>query len=224
MRVYHYLETGAYEALRRTGWIVGSPKHSEYANSDQFERAYGWLANVMERRIGPAPSHCHPGWPVFGWVLHNGMTPLEYDRFREKPRSGDRCDASFLVGFDVPDGSYVLSDFDDWHFVLNNWFLPSCGSALDDVVGETEAFDILSERYGYDRTGSPGANGRADEVEAVRRSNWERIVDRPYENASVQATVWELKWEWVFLVKARRRRAVTRKSDGRSPTSGQLRR
>jgi hypothetical protein len=205
MRLYHYMDADAYEAMTQEGRIVGSPAHSSYP---EFSIAYAWLANVMRRRIGPAPEGCHETWPVFTWALHNGLSPLAYDREQDCPGSDDPNEAAFLVGFDVPEGSYVLSDFDDWHFVLNNWFLPSEGSSSDDPNGEGDAFDELCRRHGCEPHGFFDDATINSEVEAVRRSNWERIVDRPHDNGSVQATVWELKAEWVFLVKARRYHAI----------------
>jgi hypothetical protein len=206
------MESDAYEALRRVGHIVGSPEHSVFNDLDQFVTAYGWLADRMATRIGPAPAHCNPRWPVFGWAEHNGQSALEYDRQRELPGHDDTTDAPFLVGFDVPDGSYLLSDFDDWHFVLNGWFLPSCGSDVEDDGGETDAFYALCERHGYDTTCAPGPAGPVDAVETMRRSNWGRIIECPNQYGSVQASMWELRWDWVFLVKARRDTAILKRN------------
>ena len=205
MRLYHYMDTDAYEAMIRTGRLVGSPAHSPYP---EFAFAYGWLADVMHRRIGPAPEGCNATWPVFSWVLHNGLSPLAYDREQNSPGSEDPNDAGFLVGFDVPDDKYLLSDFDDWHYVLNNWFLPSCGSAIDDPDCEGDRFEELCRRHGCESYGLFDEASSIPEVEAARRANWERIVDYPHDNGSVQATTWELRSEWVFLVKARRYHAI----------------
>lgn len=205
MRLYHYMDAEAYEAMNRSGRLVGSPAHSPYP---EFAFAYAWLADVMRRRIGPAPEGCDATWPVFTWALHNGLSPLAYDREQDRPGSEDPNDAGFLVGFDVPDGAYLLSDFDDWHFVLNNWFLPSCGSAIDDPDNEGDAFDDLCRRHGCEPYGLFDEANSVPEVEAARRANWERIVDHPHDNGSVQATLWELRAEWVFLVKARRYHAI----------------
>lgn len=203
MRLYHYMDADAYEALTRDGRIVGSREHSPYP---EFAPAYGWLSDVMRRRIGNAPDGCHPDWPVFAWALHNGLSPLTYDLEQDRPLSEDPNDASFLVGFDAPEGSYLLSDFDDWHFVLNNWFLPSGGSSSEEKV-EYDAFDALCKQHDRSPYGCDGL-APVPEVEAMRQANWERIVDHPYDNGSVQATLWELRSDWVFLVKARRHHAI----------------
>lgn len=204
MRLYAYMDVDAYQALLRDGRIVGSPEHSVFY--PEFASAYGWLSDVMRARIGEAPEGCHPRWPVFAWALHNGLTPLAYDREIGHPDSDDPITADFLVGFDVSEEAHLLSDFDDWHFVLNNWFLPSCGSASEDLAGDGEAFDALCERHGC----NPYVGECPPEVETARRSNWERIFDHPYENGCAQATLWELRAEWVFLVKARRDTAIRR--------------
>jgi hypothetical protein len=203
MRLYHYMNADAYEAMIREGRITGAPDHSPFP---EFAMAYRWLTDVMRSRLGEPPSGCHPEWPVFTWAIHTGLSPLAYD-FEQSFPGGDDCDdSSFLIGFDVPEGQYLLSDFDDWHFVLNNWYLPSVGSSVYESE-DGNAFEALCKLHDRDPWGYDG-KPPVPQVEAMRRSNWERIVQHPYENGSAQATLWELRADWVFLVKARRHHAI----------------
>lgn len=206
MRLYSYMDYDAYKALLTNGSIVGSPKHSDY---QEFEQAYGWLANAMDQRIGMAPVHCNPQWPVFAWSLHDGLDPLVYDK-----ESTD-IHADFLVGFEPPEGSYLLSDFDDWHFILNDWFLPSCGSDDDAGMEEMHIFDNHCAAAGYDKFGRPGKSGPSAEIEAMRRSHWGRIIDFPLSSGSVQASLWEIKKEWIFLVRARTHNGILKMARSR---------
>ncbi|MCZ7862809.1 DUF3841 domain-containing protein [Agrobacterium salinitolerans] len=205
MRLYHYMDADAYEAMIRTGRLVGSPAHSTYP---YLAFAYGWLADVMRSRIGPAPEGSNETWPVFTWAQRAGQSPLAYDSKHNRPRSEDPNDAGFLVGFDVPDGAYLLSDFDDWHYVMTNSFLPSGGGESDEADVENNRFKELCELHGCNPYCDFDEEPIIPEVQSARRVNWKRIVDHPYDSGSVQATVWELKAEWVFLVRARRYHAI----------------
>nr|WP_250808627.1 DUF3841 domain-containing protein [Neorhizobium tomejilense] len=199
MRLYHYMDSPAYSALMSTGSLVGSPSHSPFP---EFAAAYGWLAGEMRNRIGDAPGHANGAWPVFAWAMHEGMNPVSYDH--DHPEHG----GDLLVGFEVPEGSYVLSDFDDWHYILNNWYLPSTGSSDDETASaESAEFDRRCEEAGYD-IWMPGERGTCPDIETMRRRHWNRVVELPHLSGSVQATLWELKAEWVFFVRARTWKAI----------------
>ena len=85
------------------------------------------------------------------------------------------------IAFEAPEHTFLLSDFDRWHFVLNNWFL-----AEDEE--EDQAFE-----------------SRQHSQRVVERS-WKRIFDleggdpdyhlKPFER-SYQATLWKLEWDQV---------------------------
>jgi hypothetical protein len=199
MKLYHYMDRPAYAALIRCGTMVGEPDHSPYPD---FAEAYRWLAGQMRDRICEPPPHAHRDWPVFSWHSHEGMEPVRYDI--EHPEQ----DGDLLVGFDVPEGAYMLSDFDDFHFVLNGWYFPSTGSEGDDTAtAESDHFDRICAEAGYDLW-SPGDKGLDPAVEEMRMRHWSRIVDFPMSSGSVQATSWELRAEWMFLVRARRYSAI----------------
>ena len=211
MKLYHYMDAAAYGALLADGRITGSKVHSTFP---EFEQPYAWLAEVMRKRIGDAPSHADPDWPVFAWHSHDGLDPVAYDR-----RSED--ESELLVGFDVPEGRYLLSDFVDWHFVLNGWYMPSCGADDDAGSTESDAFDEMCKAAGYD-IWTAGPDGPAPEVEAARRRQWERVVDHPHATDPAQATLWELRLEWVFFVKVRRRGGLEVRRQGKVPSIASL--
>lgn len=196
MKLYHYMDAAAYRSLNENGYVIGSPEHSTFPD---FAEAYAWLADVMADRIGPAPQHAHPRWPVFSWHLHNGLDPVAYDAVMEyEDKTG------LLVGFDVPDDLCVLSDFDDWHYILNGWYLPTYGIDEPAADKECEDFDARCKTAGYDLW-TPPAKGPDPDVERMRRKNWKRVVDYPTANGSVQATTWELRLDWMFFVRVRNR-------------------
>lgn len=207
MRLYKYMEVDAYKALLAQGHLVGSPEHSPFPD---FENAYGWLAGMMEQRIGKSPEHANSKWPVFAWATRHGHDPLRFDSVGNDDKS------PLFVGFDVPDGKYVLSDFDEWHYVLNNWYLPSMGSYVEDDGGESDRFDAMCEAAGY-TTWTPGPRGVCAEVEELRSRHWGRVVDHPDQSGTIQATLWEVRLEWMFLVRVKKGKGIPGHSK-RKPT------
>ena len=86
---------------------------------------------------------------------------------------------------DIPENQVVLSDFDAWHFPLNNRL----------ISYSDEEDDRLMAMY---RTAS------AKDQKRMRESNWTRIFDIAHVNndwitigESIQATFWELRKEQV---------------------------
>lgn len=123
-----------------------------------FLAAYDWLVSQMEKRVGTAPIGVK--YPIWAWFSNN-------DDFSDWNNDGRKY-AKITVEIDP--SRVLLSDFDDWHCVLNNCPL------LDETVSEEE-FDVA-----WDRCVAAGP-------EAVR-ATWERVFhdDGNY----VQATFWEL--------------------------------
>ena len=123
-----------------------------------FLAAYDWLVSQMEKRVGTAPIGVK--YPIWAWYRND-------DDFSDWNEDGHKY-AKITVEIDP--SRVLLSDFDEWHCVLNDCPL------LDENVSEEE-FDAE-----WDRCVAAGP-------EAVR-ATWERVFhgDGDY----VQATFWEL--------------------------------
>ena len=136
--------------ISKSGMVVGE--------DCGFLAAYDWLVSQMEKRVGTAPIGVK--YPIWAWFRNN-------DDFLDWNTDGRKY-AKITVEIDP--SRVLLSDFDDWHFVLDNCPL------LDETVSEEE-FDVA-----WDRCVAAGP-------EAVR-ATWERVFhdDGNY----VQATFWEL--------------------------------
>lgn len=95
---------------------------------------------------------------------------------------------------DLDPQEILLSDFADWHFPLNDFFLP-----LDET--ESEQFDREEREAGYDCRGP-----RPEPLQSRVLTSWERIFDFTREcrdwrgrfrARDIQATFWELRMEHV---------------------------
>ena len=95
------------------------------------------------------------------------------------------------IELEVPDEEIVLSDFDAWHFVLNDFCYSQCHS-LEEYEQLEKQYESLSDA----------------EKKKARMESWNKIFDvTPYENEwnrngeYIQATFWEIKPEYVVDVR-----------------------
>ena len=100
------------------------------------------------------------------------------------------------IELEVPDEKVLLSDFDLWHFVLNDWWL--------------DAPEMFTEGYteeDYDRNQKWFKGLSEEEKRLEKEKSWEMVLNiEPFESEwisrgqYVQAVFWELKGEWVKKV------------------------
>lgn len=90
---------------------------------------------------------------------------------------------SIMYEVELPSSDVLLSDFDNWHYVLNDWYLSSTWNEKD-WENEESWFDSLPQ----------------DIQKQKMLESWERIFDiEPYETdfaakgKFVQATFWKLR-------------------------------
>ena len=97
---------------------------------------------------------------------------------RHHGRSSDKGVPIVLLTIDVPEDQVLLSDFDCWHVVLNDGELifPYDENAVYSKEERQESWENI---FDYERTFDDG----------------ERII-----GLSTQATMWEIKAEWVLKV------------------------
>lgn len=152
---------------------TGTLRADEKFVYDGFSDAYSWMMEQMTMRIGKAPDGVvSPVWAWYQWVGK---------RKRPDMRTHGRSFSSkgvpiALITVDVPDKYVLLSDFDYWHVVLNN----------GDLI-----FPLSDVEY----------------PEAVKKKSLEKIFDiscafdgEEHLTLSTQATLWEIKQEWVQRV------------------------
>lgn len=165
-----------YEIKNKGFYICDEKKSDLIQNYVLFKRAYDWLVLQMIHKIGRPPKGVK--YPVWGWYLQ--------DWKNKKPdlrqRHGERGQLYVCIELEIPESRIVLSDFDAWHFVLNN-------SYLDETNSEQEwenlhkYLDCLPD----------------NRLDKLRRESWNRVFDiTPFKNdwrsngRYVQATFWVL--------------------------------
>jgi hypothetical protein len=161
----------AFENMCATGMLRADCDHLLFEGL--FIESYRWMAEQMTKRIGAPPANVE--FPVWAWYQWEGKRK-RLD-MRTHGKWGEKGTPIVLLTVDVPDEKVLLSDFDYWHCILSD-------------------IDII---FPYSDT--------ACYSEEEKRKSWENIFDiscsfagEDRTSLSTQATVWEIKEEWVKKV------------------------
>lgn len=162
----------AYEKMLKTGTLRADEAH--LFCGDELRFAYDWLAMQMCERVGEPPGEVN--YPVWAWYQYNGVRKRPDMRGSHR-RYGRKGTPIVLLTVDVPDKNVLLSDFDLWHCVLNNGYIAADEADYDSFCG-----------------------GQADIEQSWRQvfetdKNFELYSS--VEERSIQATMWEIRTEWV---------------------------
>lgn len=132
----------------------------------------------MVKRLPPKTEFAR-AFPVWAWHTHDGK-PLADLRKREFGLKGER---RVRLTLEVPQELVLLSDEEDWHHVLNGWF-------ITDTEAESDLWDEREKIW-------PN-----EQYQKAMRESWEKIFDlnrpqdpnwgRPGPSRYVQACFWVL--------------------------------
>lgn len=191
MQLWTVQTLDAWEEACRVGTLRASSRHIP----PHFRGAYEWMARQMEKRLGAPPQGVEfPVWAWFQWQDARHRRPdLRCGGHLPPGTHGAR------VEFQVDSSQVLLSVFEEWHFVLNYWYLyPSVEE--DEYEVQDIAFDKALAGAGlnyYTSKPLPDATLRRQLEES-----WQRIFRVPRHSAqlelaelpdsSLQATLWEV--------------------------------
>ncbi|MBO4290777.1 MAG: DUF3841 domain-containing protein [Lachnospiraceae bacterium] len=151
-----------------------------------FVDAYNWLVKKMKEKIGLPPEGVE--YPIWAWYIQN-WKHAKPDLRGERWHYGNGGELYACIEIEIPDKDVLLSDFDNWHCVLNRF-----------LISETEEEDEQQDAFFETLPES--------EKKSFMEKNWERIFDiRPLDNGWtsrgkwVQAVFWELKKEQIRKVR-----------------------
>ena len=171
-----------WDLLQREGMYRCDPAQID----PDFVDAYDWLVKRMKEKIGLPPEGVE--YPVWGWYIQNGEHKKP-DLRSERWCYGNGGETYACIEIEIPDEDVLLSDFDEWHCVLNRFL-------VSDTEEEGEQQDAYYETL------------PEDEKRSYMEKNWERIFDiSPLENGWtsrgkwVQAVFWELKKDQIRKVR-----------------------
>ena len=183
MKLWTIQKSEVLDILERDGAYRTNTKLCENA---ELLDAYDWLNTYLEEKDAKPED---VDYPIWAWYRHNSKEKKPDLRRAEYDAPGTKC---VCLELEVPDEKVLLSDYDNWHAVLNQWW-------LDDSKNEEE-WDKLHEWY--DRL-------PLEERKTLMEKSWEKIFDIELReditnwNSNgeyVQAVFWELKKEYVKKV------------------------
>ena len=189
MQLWTIQPKAVYDLILKTGVYRCDPFKSEMLKpldeacegilEPVFQRKYDWLVGRMEQRIGKRPDGVI--YPVWAWYRYEGSD--KPDLRKERWSNGNPGTLMACILLDIPDDRVVLSDFGNWHHVLNGWPIVD----TEDEADKADAYmDTLTE----------------PEKDNFLDNNWERVFETDvFDNGwtsrgqDVQATFWELRRE-----------------------------
>lgn len=165
MRIYSFQTEDQYKNYLKNNIIIADP------NKVMFPKSYKWLTSQLNLKIENPNNRLCPMWGWFQYGEKIEPTTKEYDLL-EKGTIG------YKFTLEIPDNEVVLSDFDLWHFVLNNW-------------------PIFEDENKYDED----LELSTKEIEKT----WNFIFDLNFGDQSsdekyIQANFWEIKPEYVISI------------------------
>lgn len=172
-------DEAAFDEFQKTGILRADPEFLIFDGG--FQRSYDWMVQQMCTRIGEAPLGVQ--YPIWAWYQWEGKR-----KRRDLRCSGyaQRGAPMVQITFEAERKDFLLSDFDAWHFVLNNHYL----------ADSEQDWDTFYANVG---------NRNTSQIVA----SWNKIFDltrytpgwdpEPYER-SIQATLWEVHMSQVKAV------------------------
>ena len=200
MRLWTIQGIGIYKQLQRDGVVYCTKP--VWADDEKFLKAYDWMAGQMRLRIGEPPIK-DIKYPMWAWYQFNSAKSKKPTRSCFYIQEG----ISAYMEIEIPDNEVVLSDFSNWHNVLNQW-------PLTNWKRIEKKTDLLEKEAGK----SLGFDDYPVEIQREIEMSWEAIFDldrrdkevgrKHKRNRSIQATFWMLKPENIISVEFLDRKGV----------------
>lgn len=168
-----------YQQLKKTGRFVCDPRQALDHEFTDYAAAYHWMQIQLKRKVGLPPADVTT--PIWAWYRRNWH--------HQRPDFRDRHDYADQVCLEVEvaESQILLSDFEHWNFVLNDWRISMVTS---EAAWEQDQVWFMS---------LPKA-----QQQRVKHHSWQQIFDITQRHGdwekngdTVQGCFWELRWPQV---------------------------
>lgn len=166
------------DIIKTEGKFICNKEKSSFGKD--FKRPYTWMIKQMDKKGILHPENLD--LPIWAWYKRNWKQKKPDLREGGYDTRGTKCVCIELI---KPIDEVLLSDFETWHYVLNNMYLDTSENEKE-WDEQHNWFDSLESSL---------------QIEEKEKS-WNRIFDlTPFENewkrtgCDIQATFWELKEE-----------------------------
>lgn len=160
---------------------------TERISMPEFLPRYDWLCDFLNKKDARPEGVEYPVWAWHTFCGKRKKPDLRYTCY------GAKGEELVCMELDVPDDKVLLSDFELWHFVLNDWWLDT---------GMFEP-DFTEEQYDVNHKAFKALS--KEEQQAEKEKSWlnifevDTVVDNDFirRGVDVQAIFWELRIEWI---------------------------
>lgn len=174
MILYTIQSAKLYEKLLTKKRLINSGYFRDDITND-FARSYNWMAEQMELHGLSRPAGAvHPFW---GWYKYNLQKAKPDLRHAGHAPRGTRC---VCLELELPETVVLLSNFDTWHCVLNDYPVLS----NEDWERQYNKFKLL----------------QPEEQRKKKIKSWQNIFS-DFEGSPVQAVFWKLELDTVRTVR-----------------------
>jgi len=187
MKIWTIQPLEIYEQLKTDGVMHTDFSLSPYHEYENFRRSYSWMIDQMKQRVGLPPTGVtYPfwAWHTLGW--EHKRPDLRCIEFR------NCSDPTVCIELELPDSQVLLSDEENWHYALNDWYLDDTCTSLDEMDVLNTWLDLLPEK----------------ELRTQKLQSWNKIFnvapihdDWLRQGREIQATFWELRLENIVAVR-----------------------
>lgn len=162
MKLWTIHDEKTIKELDKHGAFICSSEKSLHINDFGFKDSYDWLSDQMKKRL--SVSYDNISYPVWAWHTFNSKQKIDkrVSYIRSLPED------TYIIYLDIDDSRILLSDFDTWHYVLNN---------------------IAYREDEYENTHISWSDSLTLEE---KQKTWENIFD-VRKSQIVQATFWKLE-------------------------------
>jgi len=175
MILYTLQEEFKFLEFQETGVLKA---HPDIICDDSFNRAYEWIESKMNTLLPVSDMLCkHPMW---AWYKYGGKRKPDL-----RKKHLNKCDIFYRIEIEIDDSKVLLTDFDNWHLVLN--------ADKRDIKEEHTIFDIEEG----DDISSYIKEGFFVEDNKLKY-DWNNIIlDKNSNKKYIQATFWYVTFDQV---------------------------
>lgn len=146
MKYYTIQKLSAWEVAKETGFLTGNKKYID----ESFINAYRWIMKQMSNRI----NNYNNEFPIWLWL---DISNIHINAALE--------DEWVVLEVEVDEEQVLLSDFNAWHFVLNDWHFDE----ENNNISKEESWEYIFDReklkkleYDFDKNDLQGTTGKID--------------------------------------------------------------
>lgn len=169
MRLWTIQDKNVVLKLEQDSVFVCDPLKSSFLQEWDFQKPYDWLSLQMRERL--TKSHANIQYPIWAWHTHSGKTRIDrrISYIKSSPPN------TYVLHLEINEERILLSDFDKWHYILNN---------------------IAYREDEYESTDITWSDTLTEEE---KQKTWESTFD-VRNSQTIQATFWNLTTEDIVKI------------------------